>query len=95
MSLSELGSDTAIEASSIVIYNNNLKMIPYLVKLGRKMLGMIRFNTAFAIIIKLIVITIALFGFTNLALAIFADVGVTILVILNSLRLMGLRFQGA
>lgn len=85
------GSDTAIEAASIAILNDRLELIPYLVRLGRQTITTIKVNTAFAIITKLIFVILAVIGRSNLALAIFADVGVTVLVILNSLRL--LRFD--
>lgn len=87
ITMSELGSDTAIEAASIVILSDYLNRIPFLIKLGRKTLQTIRLNIFLAIAIKLIFISLALFGMSNLALAIFADVGVTVIVILNSLRL--------
>ena len=88
ISMSSLGSDTALEAASIVLLNDRLSLIPFLVRLGQKTLKTIKINTAFAVIIKFLIVGLALFGLTNLALAIFADVGVTILVILYSLRLM-------
>ncbi len=87
ITMSELGSDTAIEAASIVILSDYLNRIPFLIKLGRKTLQTIRLNIFLAIAIKLIFISLALFGMSNLALAIFADVGVTVIVIINSLRL--------
>ena len=80
--------DSAIEAANIVVLNDHLKMIPYLIKLGRETLNLIRFNTTFALVVKLLFVTLAVFGLSNLALAIFADVGVTLIVILNSLRLL-------
>lgn len=88
ISMTTLGSDSAIEAANIVILNDHLKMIPYLIKLGRETLNLIRFNTTFALVVKLLFVTLAVFGLSNLALAIFADVGVTLIVILNSLRLL-------
>lgn len=88
ISMSTLGSDTAIEAASIVILNDHLTMIPYLIRLGKETLSMIRFNTTLAVVVKLFFVALALIGLSNLVLAIFADVGVTILVVLNSLRLM-------
>ncbi len=88
ITMSNLGSDTAIEASSIVILNDNLQLIPRIIRLGRKALRIIRFNTFWAIMVKLVFIGLALGGMSNLVLAIFADVGVTVLVILNSLRLL-------
>lgn len=88
ITIGSLGSDTAIEAASIVILNDRLDVIPYLVKLGRKTLQTIRFNIGLAIAIKFLFIALALVGMSNLALAIFADVGVTLIVILISLRLL-------
>ncbi len=85
------GSDTAIEAASIAILNDRLELIPYLVRLGRKTISTIKINTAAAIATKLIFVTLAIFGLSSLAMAIFADVGVTVLVILNSLRLLNFR----
>ena len=88
ISLSSLGSDTALEAASIIILNNKLDLIPFLVRLGRRTIQTIRLNTALAISVKLIFIILALTGYTNLALAIFADVGITLIVILIALRLL-------
>ena len=85
------GSDTAIEAASIAILNDRLELIPYLVRLGRKTISTIKFNTAFAVATKLVFVALAILGLSSLALAIFADVGVTVLVILNSLRLLKWR----
>jgi Zn2+/Cd2+-exporting ATPase len=82
------GSDTAIEASSVAILNDRLETIPFLVRLGRRAISTIKFNTALAVATKLLFIALALAGVSSLALAIFADVGVTVFVILNSLRLL-------
>ena len=82
------GSDTAIEAASIAILNDRLELIPFLVRLGRKTISTIKINTTAAVLIKIVFVTLAIFGLSSLALAIFADVGVTVLVILNSLRLL-------
>lgn len=88
ITIGSLGSDTAIEAASIVILSHRLDVIPFLVRLGKKTLKTIRLNIGLAIAIKLLFIFLALFGMSNLALAIFADVGVTLIVILISLGLM-------
>ena len=85
------GSDTAIEAASIAILNDRLELIPYLIRLGRRTISTIKINTAFAIATKLVFITLAILGLSSLALAIFADVGVTVLVILNSLCLLNFK----
>jgi len=67
--------------------------VPYLVKLGRKTVGKIRFNTISAVLIKFIFLILALGGMSSLVLAIFADVGVTVLVVLNGLQLYGYKGQ--
>ncbi len=88
ISMAELGSDTALEAASVVLLNNRLLLIPELIQLSRKTISIIKYNTFFAISVKVAIVILALMGLTNLPMAIFADVGVTLLVILNSLRLM-------
>ena len=88
------GSDTAIEAASIAILNDRLELIPFLVRLGRRAIATIKINTALAIGTKLIFIGLAIAGLSNLALAILADVGVTVVVILNSLRLLRFEAKG-
>ena len=85
------GSDAAIEAASIAILNDRLEMIPYLVRLGRKTISTIKINTTLAVATKLVFIILAIFGVSSLTMAIFADVGVTVLVILNSLRLLNFK----
>ena len=85
------GSDTAIESASIALLNDRLELVPYLIRLGRRTISTIKINTALAIGTKLLFIGLAIAGLSSLALAIFADVGVTVVVILNSLRL--LRFE--
>ena len=82
------GSDTAIEAASIAILNDRLELIPYLIRLGRRTISTIKINTTLAVVTKLVFVVLAIFGLSSLALAIFADVGITVLVILNSLRLL-------
>lgn len=87
ISMGAIGSDVAIENADIALMNDNLNMVPYLVGLGKKCVEKIRFNIAFAVSVKFLFLLLAIAGLSNLALAIFADVGVTVLVILNSLRL--------
>ena len=87
IAMGAIGSDVAIENADIALMNDNLNMVPYLVGLGKKCVEKIRFNVAFAVSVKFLFLFLAIAGLSNLALAIFADVGVTVLVILNSLRL--------
>jgi Cd2+/Zn2+-exporting ATPase len=87
IAMGAVGSDLAIENADVALMNNNLTLIPYLVELGRKSIKTIRFNTASAVGVKLLFLTLALVGKSSLTLAIFADVGVTVLVVLNGLQL--------
>jgi Cd2+/Zn2+-exporting ATPase len=82
------GSDTAIEIADIALMNDRLSLIPFLIRLSKATVKTIRWNTGGAITVKIIFILLAFFGFSNLVLAITADVGVTLIVILISLRLM-------
>lgn len=82
------GSDTAIETANIALMNDKLSLIPFLIRLSRKTVSTIKLNTIAAIAVKLIFITLAFFGYSHLVFAIAADVGVTLVVILISLRLM-------
>ncbi len=91
IAIGSLGSDMAMEAADIVLLHDRLDAIPFLVRLGKKTLQTIRLNISLAIGIKLIFVVLALMGMSQLALAILADVGVTLVVILISLRLMHWR----
>ena len=82
------GSDTAIETANIALMNDRLSLIPFLIRLGKRTVSTIKRNTAFAILIKVIFVLLAISGFSNLVLAITADVGVTLVVIMLSLRLL-------
>lgn len=76
IAMGAIGSEVAIETADIALMNNNLKLIPFLVKLGRVSGQTIRINTAAAIAVKFIFLSLALVAKSSLALAIFADVGV-------------------
>lgn len=88
IAMGSAGSDLAIETADISLMTDNLKLIPFLIKLSRKTIFTIKVNTIFAISTKFIFIILAILGLSNLVMAIMADVGVTIIVILNSLRLL-------
>ncbi|MEO5715087.1 MAG: heavy metal translocating P-type ATPase [Luteolibacter sp.] len=88
-----IGSDTAIETADIALMKDDLTRVAETVLLGRRTLAIIRFNVAFALGIKAVVLTLAFMGIAGLWLAILADTGATLLVILNSLRLLGGRSE--
>ncbi|HRN69841.1 MAG TPA: cation-translocating P-type ATPase [Candidatus Woesebacteria bacterium] len=88
IALGAVGSDIAIESADIALMNDRIDLLPFLIKLGRKTKSTIQVNVALAITTKLIAIVLTILGIANLALAIFADVGVTFLVVLLSLQLL-------
>ena len=79
-------SDGAIEASDVVLVNNNLKSLIVAKNIAKKSTTIAKQNTVFAIAFKMLVLALSPFGFVSLGLAVFADVGVTCLAVLNSLR---------
>ncbi len=87
IAMGAIGSDVAVENADIALMNNNLSLLPYLIELGRKTAATIRINTIMAVAVKLVFLGLAVVGMSNLSLAIFADVGMTIIVVMYSLRL--------
>ncbi len=81
-----LGSAAAVEAADIVIMQDQLERIVDAIKVGRKTLGIAKQNLIIALSIKTIILILATFGFANLWLAVFGDVGVTIIAVFNALR---------
>ena len=82
------GSDSAIEASDIVIMNDDISKILNAIKISKKTSRIIKENLIFAFGIKISVLILAILGLTSMCVAVFADVGVTILCILNTLRIL-------
>ena len=87
VSFGGIGSDIAIEASDVILTNNNIYNLIKLKNISKKTVKIVWQNIIFAITMKLLILLLGLFGISSLWFAIFADVGVTILVILNSLRI--------
>ncbi|HQW29553.1 MAG TPA: HAD-IC family P-type ATPase, partial [Verrucomicrobiales bacterium] len=83
-----IGSDTAIETADIALMKDDLRKVAETILLGQRTLGIIRFNVIFALTIKAFFLILAFMGLAGLWLAILADTGATLLVILNSLRLL-------
>lgn len=81
-----LGSDAAIEAADIVIMNDEPSKIAKMVAIARKTLAIVKENIVFAIGIKVAILILAAIGIANMWLAVFADVGVAALAILNAMR---------
>lgn len=83
-----LGSDAAIEAADIVIMNDQPSKIATAMKISRKTLGIVKQNIVFAIGIKVVVLILVALGMATMWAAVFADVGVAFLAILNAMRAM-------
>lgn len=81
-----LGSDAAIKVADVVLMNDDLSKIPTAIKIAKKTKRIVLQNVIFALIIKVIVLALAPVGISHMWEAIFADVGVSLLAILNSLR---------
>jgi len=85
------GSDTALETADVALMAPNLHALPGFFALGRRTVAIIRANVAFSVVTKAIVLVMAVFGYAPLWLAVFADMGVSLLVTLNGLRLLRTR----
>jgi len=88
ISMGSLGSDAAIEASSIVLMTDNLQKIVEAIKISKKTKKIVNFNIIFALIVKFLFLLLGALGISKVWYAVIADVGVTLLLVLNSLRLI-------
>ena len=86
VAMGSVGQDAAIEAADMVIMSDNLLKIPEAMLIARKTINISWQNIVFALGVKAIILIIGLLGFANMWLAVFADVGVAVLAILNSMR---------
>ncbi len=91
IAMGALGSDAAIEAADVVLMDDKLSKIALAIKIARKTLAIARENTGFAIFIKVLVLVLAFFGIATMWMAVFADVGVMVLCVLNAMRALFLR----
>lgn len=86
IAMGAMGSDAAIEAADVVLMDDDPLKISKAVKISRKCIGIVYQNIVFAIGIKLICLALGALGFANMWLAIFADVGVMVIAVLNAIR---------
>lgn len=91
VSMGSLGSDAAIEASDIVIMTDEPSKISDVIKISKKTMKIVRENIVFAISIKIAVLILSLLGVATMWSAVFADVGVSVIAILNSLRILNVK----
>lgn len=91
IAMGSMGSDAAIEAADVVLMDDDVKKIASIVRISRKTLAIVRQNIVFALGVKVLVMILAALHLTNMWGGVFADVGVSVLAILNSMRTLRTR----
>lgn len=91
IAMGALGSDAAIEAADIVLMNDKLSQIVVARKIAKKTVSIVKENIVFALAVKALVLILAAIGIANMWLAVFADVGVAVLAILNAMRALKVK----
>ena len=86
IAMGSLGSDAAIEAADIVIMDDDLRKIPLAVRIAKKTMRIARQNIVFALGVKILILVLGALGLANMWAAVFADVGVAVIAILNAMR---------
>ena len=81
-----VGSDAAIEASDIVLMKDDLKGLPLAKRIAKKTMAIVFENIVFSLVIKIAILILSAFGIANMWVAVFGDVGVAVLAILNAMR---------
>ena len=88
ISMGNVGSESAIEASDIVLMSGEISKIPLSINISKYTGSIIKQNLIFAMTVKVAILTLSVLGLANMWFAVFADTGVTLLTILNTLRIM-------
>lgn len=88
ISMGGIGSDAAIEASDVVLMTDEPSKISHAIKISKKTLKIVKENIIFAIFVKILVLVLTAFGISTMWEAVFADVGVSVIAILNALRML-------
>lgn len=91
ISIGDIASDSIVEASKIVLMNGKIKNLLDAIHISKKTMMIVKQNIIFAIIIKILVLILTVIGVSNMYFAVFADVGTSILCILNSIRLLFIK----
>lgn len=91
ISMGDIASDSIVEASKIVFMNGKIKNLLDAIHISKKTMMIVKQNIIFAIIIKILVLILTVIGVSNMYFAVFADVGTSILCILNSIRLLFIK----
>lgn len=90
IAMGTMGSDAAIEAADVVLMDDDIRKIAGVVQIARKTIGIVKQNIVFALSVKVLVLILGAVGIANMWAAVFADVGVSVLAILNAMRTLRL-----
>lgn len=91
IAMGALGSDAAIEAADVVLIDDDPRKVALAIKIARKTISIVTQNIAFALFVKAVILAMTIFGATNMWLAVFADVGVSVIAILNATRTLRIK----
>ena len=91
IAMGSMGSDAAIEAADIVLMDDNTLKIASVIRIARHTLRIVTQNIVFALAVKAIILVLGAVGIANMWAAVFADVGVAVIAILNSMRVMKMK----
>ena len=91
IAMGSLGSDAAIEAADVVLMDDDTRKIAGVVRVSRKTMNIVRQNIVFALGVKFLVLILGAIGYANMWAAVFADVGVSVIAILNSMRMLRMK----
>ncbi|MBR0085718.1 MAG: heavy metal translocating P-type ATPase [Lachnospiraceae bacterium] len=86
IAMGSMGSDAAIEAADIVIMDDDIRKISRVIKIARRTMSIVKQNIVFALAVKFLILVLGALGIANMWLAVFADVGVAVIAILNAMR---------
>lgn len=89
--MGSLGSDAAIEAADIVLMDDDLRKLPLILRIAKRTMKIVKSNIAFAIGVKVLILVLSAFGLASMWVAVFGDVGVSIICIINSMRVLKFR----
>lgn len=95
IAMGALGSDAAIEAADVVLMDDNPTKVSTAIAIARRTLGIAHENVVFAIGVKVFVLLLAALGIATMWMAVFADVGVTVIAVLNAMRTLGYKGKGS
>ena len=91
IAMGAMGSDAAIEAADIVLMDDDPRKISLAMRISRKTLSIVHQNIVFAIGVKILCLILGAFGIANMWIAIFADVGVMVIAVLNATRALRIK----